>query len=212
MLLYSLRIAKLTFVVLVSGLSCTHILTGECWPIRWWPLAPMKRMKFRQRVSWLLVAMYLAATCGVVYYIFELSDSFNSLALDHMEKYHSASASRDDGWSSWLGGIGSAIWHLTDIPLTVWFIILVFPYLQVFCMLLACTKPEPRLSLAYLWPIYVFLRCRQFWSRYQDPSATFAGLNKAVNSRIANGHPILDTWQQHDNNCGVFWYNTSSSL
>ena len=150
-------------------------------------------MKFRQRVSWLLVAAYLAGTCGIVYYIFEISDGFNSLALDHMEKYHKDPASDEERESSWLGGLGSVIWHVTDIPLPVWFLLLVLPYLQVFCMLLACTKPEPRLSLAYLWPIYIFLRCRHLWAQYQDPSKSTGGLHKAMNSRISNGHPIFET-------------------
>lgn len=45
-------------------------------------------MKFRQRVAWLGVLLYIAATAFFFYYLFEISDTFNAYALDHIHHYH----------------------------------------------------------------------------------------------------------------------------
>lgn len=45
-------------------------------------------MKFRQRIAWLGIACYLVLTILVVYYIFELSDTFNVYALEHVHNFH----------------------------------------------------------------------------------------------------------------------------
>ena len=137
-------------------------------------------MNFRQRIAWLLTASYLALTCVVVYYIFDINDGYNAYAVEHVEKDH-------DGKSS-----GSVLWstfsHLMDIPLPVWMVILVLPYLQIFCMLLACTKPEPQFSMAYLWPFYIFYKCKKLYDNLTQP-----GVSKAVNAPIPNGYPLINT-------------------
>ena len=146
-----------------------------------------KRMNFRQRIAWLMVSFYLALTCSVMYYIFEISDKYNTFAVDHVEKYH-ANDSENAPRTSWVTFLWSAVWHVADIPLPIWMVLLVLPYLQVFCMLLACTKPEPKFSMAYLWPIYIYLRCRHVYAKWTSPSA-----GKAFNSPMSNGHLLIDT-------------------
>ncbi len=161
----------------------------------------VRRMKFRQRIAWLLVTAYLAGTCAIMYYIFEISDQYNTFAVDHVERYHNVEAvlkkqakareddiagSLDDAHSS---SLFSFLWHITDIPLAVWMLLLLLPYLQVFAMLLACTKAEPRLSMAYIWPVYVFLRLRQWYRQCRGYGTT----SKAFNSPIPNGHPLINT-------------------
>ena len=158
-------------------------------------------MNFRQRVAWLLVAVFLVGTCGMAYYIFEISDQFSVYALQHVETYHSGRSivsgegggrersSRKDP----TGGVGWALsvgHHLVDIPLALWLLLLVLPYLQVFCLLLACTKAEPRYSPAYLWPLFLYLKCRTLYHRWAHP------LKKSFNSPVANGHGqalLIDT-------------------
>lgn len=123
-------------------------------------------MNFRQRFAWLSLAIFLLCTFAFVYYIFEISDAYNKFALDHVEHFHKPLRSRGDKvikaenkddeettWKFWT--------HLADIPLGVWIIIFIFPYLQVFSILLACTKPDPQYSLALLWPIYIYLKVRR---------------------------------------------------
>lgn len=146
----------------------------------------MRRMNFRQRIAWLLVAIYLAGTCAIVYYIFEISDVFNQAALDHVEKYHSHQG-KDLGEPSSYFSVFS---HITDVPLAVWLLLLLFPYLQVFSMLLACTKPEPRVSMAYLWPIMIYLKCRQIF----QPSY--------ASEKSVTAEPVLQTVTSHPQSNG----------
>ena len=140
-------------------------------------------MNFRQRIAWVMVAAYLLCSCGLVYYVFDINDHYNTFALEHVEQYHGAQGtSIANGW-----GILNFFHHLMDIPLPIWIVILVLPYLQVFCMLLACTKSDPHLSMAYLWPIYIVLRVRACYLRCAKPP------EKAVNSLVPNGHVLIDT-------------------
>lgn len=157
-------------------------------------------MHFRQRIAWLLLALFLASTCAFVYYIFEISDSFNNFALDHMHKYHSVKeisrdidkakaeaavnaeeSKTDDQWKFWL--------HITDIPLAGWILIAVPPYLQVFCMLLACTKPDPHYSTAFMWPLYLYIKVKQCLYGNNPPKHDL----KPVNTPRENGHVLIST-------------------
>ena len=51
---------------------------------------------------------------------------------------------------------------MADVPKPVIITIVSLLYLQVFFMLIACTKQEPRFSVAYAWPWYIYnkLQCR----------------------------------------------------
>ncbi len=138
-------------------------------------------MNFRQRIAWLLVAVYLVLTSAIVYYIFDINDGYSAYALEHVERDHDKKSTSGKFWTT-LG-------HLMDIPLPLWILILVLPYLQVFCMLLACTKSNPQFSMAYLWPFYIYFRCKKL---YMD-ATTKGRVPKATNSPIPNGHLVIDT-------------------
>ena len=123
-------------------------------------------MNFRQRIAWLLVVLYLLLTCALVHYIFEISDRFNQFALDHVERFHKAAPAGDSEnaedktdhrglWYFWL--------HFTDVPLWTWLLIAVLPYLQVFFMLMAFTKADPQLNTAFMWPIYTFMKLKNWF-------------------------------------------------
>ena len=138
-------------------------------------------MKFRQRIAWLAVILYLTASFGFVYYIFEINDHFNSFALDHVRTYH-------DGNRAF---VVLSLWHhATDIPLAIWLIIFLLPYLQIFGMLLAWTRVEPWRSTAFQWPGIVFHKWRKLYKRLTGhPHGS-----KAINSTVAfNGHVVIDT-------------------
>ena len=138
-------------------------------------------MNFRQRIAWLLVALYLALTSAIVYYIFDINDGYSAYALEHVEKDHDGKSSGGKFWSLFS--------HIMDIPLPVWILILVLPYLQVFSMLLACTKPDPQFSMAYLWLFYVYFKCKKLYKSFTSNGET----SKSVNSPVPNGHPLIDT-------------------
>ena len=175
-------------------------------------------MKFRQRIAWLLVLLYLAGTCAFIHYLFEINEKFNEFALDHIEQYHNPESKPIEPGKRGEIGIpglpdqgGNAAnnveekdsefaqrppreftmsWHLADVPLAVWILLLLVPYLQVFFMLLACTKAEPRISLAFLWPFRLYV-----WCQGLVDSDSHSG-SKSVNSPVPNGYVVVNTWQK----------------
>ena len=141
-------------------------------------------MKFRQRVAWLMVLGYLGATLAFFNYLFEINEHYNKFALDHVNKFHTTSTGGESQKS-----VLSTIWgHVTDLPLPVWLLIFLLPYLQLFMMILACTRVEPKQSYAYRWPGLVLLKLEQ----------AFSTRNKAVVSSVVarvnlNGPSVLHT-------------------
>ncbi|KAK7103898.1 hypothetical protein V1264_018703 [Littorina saxatilis] len=137
-------------------------------------------MKFRQRIAWLAVLVYLAASFGFVYYIFEINDHFNSYAVDHVRTYHG------EGMDVFV----FSMWHhAADIPLALWLLIFLLPYLQVFGMLLAWTRAEPWRSTAFQWPGIIFHKWKKLYRHL-----TRRGGSKAINSTVVfNGHVVIDT-------------------
>lgn len=60
----------------------------------------------------------------------------------------------------------------------------------MFGLLLACTRPEPRLSLAYIWPSSLLAKSKQLFGWYQPQDSN------AINSRVVfGGHvAVFDAW------------------
>ncbi|KAG8185863.1 hypothetical protein JTE90_004405 [Oedothorax gibbosus] len=110
-------------------------------------LWPFLTMKFRQRLAWLLLFLYLFLSLVIVYYCFELSDQYNTMALEHSKLHHSATTQKDSTWGPWS--------HLPDVPFFLWIFLFAIPYLQVFFCLYVCTKPEPKEILSFV----PFLMC-----------------------------------------------------
>ena len=164
--------------VCYSGASHPGLRCRQCSWLVDWPL-----MKFRQRIAWLAVILYLTASFGFVYYIFEINDHFNSFALDHVRTYHNGNRAF----------VVLSLWyHATDIPLAIWLIIFLLPYLQIFGMLLAWTRVEPWRSTAFQWPGIVFNKWRKLYKRLTGHPHHGS---KAINSTVAfNGHVVIDTW------------------
>ena len=155
-------------------------------------------MKFRQRLAWLAALVYLGSSFFVLYYLFEISEHYNKFALEHVNTVHKDGQS---GEKSKIKGQGHSEveghkersrilpWqHIADIPLALWFVILLVPYLQIFFMILACTKAEPRMSIAFLWPGMIYIK-------YQEVVQQLCNRNKLhiKSSEYANGHTILHT-------------------
>ncbi|CAG5123704.1 unnamed protein product [Candidula unifasciata] len=127
-------------------------------------------MKFRQRLAWLLLTIFLGLSFAFAYYVFEINDQFNHMALEHVQVQHGGDTRA-----------GTFLEHVTHLPLAVWLLIFL-----VFGLLLACTRPEPRLSLAYIWPGTLFVKSRKLLRRYQPHDG------KAINSRVVfNGHVVV---------------------
>ncbi|XP_014670216.1 PREDICTED: transmembrane protein 251-like [Priapulus caudatus] len=139
-------------------------------------------MHFRQRIAWMILLFYLAATAYILYFIFEISDSYNILALDHIEKFHQ---SHD---ATYLWPLSSMWRHLADIPFPLWSIVFGAFYLQVFCTIFAYTKADPKLVFVWMLPVSVYWNYKRWRDAQKDNESVT--LIKAGH----NGHIIqLDT-------------------
>jgi len=106
-------------------------------------------MHFRQRVAWLLLAVYLLLTAGVLYYMFELNTQLRMFALDHVDKVHTVAASPlrprtpqqekpiVETTPSVVANCVTFLWttlsHVVDIPLPLLAVLTFFLYIQVRC-------------------------------------------------------------------------------
>lgn len=107
------------------------------------------RMNFRQRVAWLLLAIYLVSTAGALYYMFQISMQLRMFALDHVDRVHTVAASplrppvQHNGKpgietspsivASCLTFVWSMLGHIVDIPGPVLVILIFIVYMQVCC-------------------------------------------------------------------------------
>jgi len=105
------------------------------------------RMNFRQRVAWLLMAMYLVATAGALYYMFEISTQLRMFALDHIDRVHTVAANplrpsveHNDKptvatspsiVATCLTFVWSTLGHAADIPVPLLLIVIFIVYVQV---------------------------------------------------------------------------------
>ncbi|XP_055042488.2 lysosomal enzyme trafficking factor isoform X1 [Misgurnus anguillicaudatus] len=124
-----------------------------------------RMMNFRQRMGWMGVGLYLLASVAAVYYIFEISQTYNGLALSHVEKAAVAQP-------KWTGDTPSSAplstsWTLTLktrlllLPFWVWAAIFLIPYLQVFLFLYSCTRADPKTVGYCILPICLAVLCNR---------------------------------------------------
>ncbi|XP_028857950.1 lysosomal enzyme trafficking factor [Denticeps clupeoides] len=118
-------------------------------------------MNFRQRMGWIGVGLYLLVSVAAVYYVFEINQTYNRLALAHVEK-----ASRDEGAplsppSSLLSWMHSLKTQLLLLPFWVWATIFLVPYLQVFLFLYSCTRADPKTVGYCILPICLAVLCNR---------------------------------------------------
>ena len=116
-------------------------------------------MRFIQRLSCVLLILYLFLGFLLAFYVFDISLVFSDAASDHafvhvaqVRNDRTASLSSSSPSNSFLSFVVS---HATDVPFAVWLFLFLIFYLQGFCLLLAFTKPNPKQFLST--PIF-FLR------------------------------------------------------
>lgn len=77
-------------------------------------------MKFRQRIAWIFLTFFLGGSFAFAYYVFEINDQFNDMAIEHIQMQHGGDVKA-----------GTILEHVTHLPLAVWLLIFLLPYLQV---------------------------------------------------------------------------------
>ena len=111
-------------------------------------------MNFRQRMGWLMVVVFLLLSALILYYMFEISETYNGLVLEHVQSYAN-SLKTNPGGITWRQTFTS---KLVALPFWLWLVIFLVPYLQVFCLLIACTKNDPMTASTAMAPICLVLR------------------------------------------------------
>lgn len=118
-------------------------------------------MKFRQRMGWLFVVLFLALSCFLWYFIFELSDQYNALALDHVQTY-SDTLRLNPNQLTWYMSITR---RLVALPFWFWALIFGIPYLQIFCILIACTRSDPLSATIMVVPVFLCMKLASLGSK-----------------------------------------------
>ncbi|XP_063722293.1 lysosomal enzyme trafficking factor-like [Symsagittifera roscoffensis] len=87
----------------------------------------------RQTVSWVLLLMYLGGTFYLMHYLFDISDQYSQLALDHAKHYKKKDRQL-------LGIYDMIAEHMFNVPFSWWIVILLVPYISIFALLITCTR------------------------------------------------------------------------
>ncbi|XP_073672725.1 lysosomal enzyme trafficking factor isoform X1 [Garra rufa] len=124
-----------------------------------------RMMNFRQRMGWIGVGLYLLASVAAVYYIFEISQTYNRLALAQVEKaagtqakWSGDASSSSPSSTSWMVTLKT---RLLLLPFWVWATIFLIPYLQVFLFLYSCTRADPKTIGYCILPICLAVLCNR---------------------------------------------------
>ncbi|KAM8831717.1 lysosomal enzyme trafficking factor isoform 1-T2 [Spinachia spinachia] len=108
-------------------------------------------MNFRQRMGWLGVALYLLLSAMAVYYIFEV----HSFSLEHVQR-GGAGPSAPSLAISWSQHVSA---YLSPLPVWLWALVFLLPYLQLFLFLFSCTRADPRAVGFCVLPVCLALLC-----------------------------------------------------
>ncbi|KAF7654044.1 hypothetical protein LDENG_00075320 [Lucifuga dentata] len=102
-----------------------------------------RMMNFRQRMGWLGMALYLLLSVLAVYYMFDVQQ----FSLEHVQDAAGQVATPTD--ISW--NVGLPVW--------LWALAFLLPYLQLFLFLFSCTRADPHAVGYCILPICLTLLC-----------------------------------------------------
>ncbi|XP_023657972.1 lysosomal enzyme trafficking factor [Paramormyrops kingsleyae] len=118
-------------------------------------------MNFRQRMGWIGVGLYLLASVAGLFYVFEISQTYNRLTLERVESVASGPQPTDNSavpHSSWVHVLKM---HLLSFPFWLWVTLFLIPYLQVFLFLYSCTRADPRTVGYCILPVCLAVLCKR---------------------------------------------------
>ncbi|XP_034963369.1 lysosomal enzyme trafficking factor-like [Zootoca vivipara] len=137
-----------------------------------------RMMNFRQRMGWIGVGLYLIASAAAIYYVFEINETYNRLALEHC-MHTKAHTSDKLSWSlrcywkeilyfaspeklreekTWMHSLKT---QLLSLPFWLWTIIFLILYLQIFLFLYSCTRADPQMVGYCIIPICLAVVCNR---------------------------------------------------
>ena len=132
---------------------------------------------YRQRVSWILLVCYLGLTFYFIHYLFDISDNYSQLALDHAKQFK-----RKD--RNLLTIYDMIMEHMFNVPFSWWIIILLVPYISIFALLVTCTRSD----------------CSTFWDEGCEKTAPFFSVCCPATSPSsgAKQHQNANSGKQHN--------------
>ncbi|XP_039221838.1 transmembrane protein 251 isoform X2 [Crotalus tigris] len=113
-----------------------------------------RMMNFRQRMGWIGVGLYLIASAAAFYYVFEINETYNQLALEHIQQ----PPEKFKQEISWMHSLKT---RLLSVPFWLWAIIFLIPYLQMFLFLYSCTRADPKTVGYCIIPICLAVVCNR---------------------------------------------------
>lgn len=113
-----------------------------------------RMMNFRQRMGWIGVGLYLLASAAAFYYVFEINETYNRLALEHIQQ-HPEEPLEGTTWTHSLKA------RLLSLPFWFWTVIFLIPYLQMFLFLYSCTRADPKTVGYCIIPICLAVICNR---------------------------------------------------
>ncbi|XP_044292324.1 transmembrane protein 251 isoform X1 [Varanus komodoensis] len=113
-----------------------------------------RMMNFRQRMGWIGVGLYLIASAAAFYYVFEINETYNRLALEHIQQ--PPEKLREE--TTWMHSLKT---RLLSVPFWLWAIIFLIPYLQMFLFLYSCTRADPKTVGYCIIPICLAVVCNR---------------------------------------------------
>lgn len=111
-------------------------------------------MNFRQRMGWIGVGLYLLASAAAFYYVFEINETYNRLALEHIQQ-HPEEPREGTTWTHSLKA------RFLSLPFWFWTVIFLIPYLQMFLFLYSCTRADPKTVGYCIIPICLAVICNR---------------------------------------------------
>ncbi|XP_036267563.1 transmembrane protein 251 isoform X1 [Pipistrellus kuhlii] len=113
-----------------------------------------RMMNFRQRMGWIGVGLYLLASAAAFYYVFEINETYNRLALEHIQQ-HPEEPREGTTWTHSLKA------RFLSLPFWFWTVVFLIPYLQMFLFLYSCTRADPKTVGYCIIPICVAVICNR---------------------------------------------------
>lgn len=113
-----------------------------------------RMMNFRQRMGWIGVGLYLLASAAAFYYVFEINETYNRLALEHIQQ-HPEEPLEGTTWTH------SLKTRLLSLPFWFWTVVFLIPYLQMFLFLYSCTRADPKTVGYCIIPICLAVICNR---------------------------------------------------
>ncbi|KAM9294634.1 lysosomal enzyme trafficking factor [Gastrophryne carolinensis] len=112
-------------------------------------------MNFRQRLGWIGVGLYLLASAAAFYYVFEINETYNRLAIEHVQPRPLQPGPQSSSWTH------SVKTRLLSLPFWLWAALFLLPYFQLFLFLYSCTRADPRTVGYCVLPFCLAVMCNR---------------------------------------------------